>query len=415
MKLQQLFLRNSLIYLIASIAVGVIPFIFIPILTNILEPQELGKIGLLELCIAFSFPVISLGLHGALNVEFFNLKKEDFSSYVFSASILPIFMGGISIVALWSAFYFLEIEFALPLNWLVLILIIAINQFFYQTWLVITQCEKRPIAYGLMQFFMVLLNFGLSLVFITEFNLDADGRLYGLLVAYLIVGILSVIFLLRGGYLTLNLNLNYLLGALKYGVPLIPHLIGGMSIVYLDRYFIAEQLGAEKLGIYIVAVQMAFSLILIQNALNQAIIPFVFEKLGLRTIEADKIVSKLFFGYILFMGVTTILLCLSSQYIYEYFIDYKYQASQELVKYLAFSMFILSCSKIPINIILFEKKTYLLSFAAIISISCGWVVFDYFISKEGLRGAVIASMILSLVTLVIVSIFSFRIRKIKWI
>ena len=69
--------------------------------------------------------------------------------------------------------------------------------------------------------------------------------------------------------------------ALNFGVPLIPHVIGGFSIAAADRFIINEKLGLAAAGIYLVAVQLGMGMGLIADACNKAFVPWLYEQLKL--------------------------------------------------------------------------------------------------------------------------------------
>src|SRR5690606_30480333 len=116
--------------------------------------------------------------------------------------------------------------------------------------------------------------------------------------------------------------------------PLIPHVIGGISMVYADRLFISEMSGLEQLGYYSVGYQIGMVLSLFQNSFNQAWIPWIFEQMKLNKPEVKQKIVK--FTYLYFLGLLAmvVLVWLFLPLIFRFFIGDNFQDAMPFVIYI---------------------------------------------------------------------------------
>lgn len=67
--------------------------------------------------------------------------------------------------------------------------------------------------------------------------------------------------------------------AASFGVPLIPHIMGGFLLMTVDRAVIGSVLSLDAAGYYMVAAQIAGILGIALDSVNKAYVPWLFEKL----------------------------------------------------------------------------------------------------------------------------------------
>jgi O-antigen/teichoic acid export membrane protein len=92
-----------------------------------------------------------------------------------------------------------------------------------------------------------------------------------------------LLFLQNQKMLLTRIDKQFIIHALKFGIPLIPHAIGGLLIALSDRLIISNILNFKATGIYTVAFQMASVLGVLMSGLNTAYVPWLFEKLKIKS------------------------------------------------------------------------------------------------------------------------------------
>ena len=58
------------------------------------------------------------------------------------------------------------------------------------------------------------------------------------------------------GYIEWKISYDYIIQALKYGIPLIPQVIGIVIIAMTDRIFLSHYIGLEAAGLYTIGYQV---------------------------------------------------------------------------------------------------------------------------------------------------------------
>ena len=91
--------------------------------------------------------------------------------------------------------------------------------------------------------------------------------------------------------------------ALRFGVPLIPHALGGMLISLADRLMIANLVGVAEAGIYTVSVQVGLVVLLLADGINRTVSPRIFELLKQDTSAANVQIVKIIYAFFAVMMV----------------------------------------------------------------------------------------------------------------
>ena len=86
------------------------------------------------------------------------------------------------------------------------------------------------------------------------------------MVAVFVFAGIALVILSRDGWLKFNIKKQYMQSALSFGIPLIPHTLGGILIGFTDRLFITKMVGLEATGIYTVGFQVGMIIGLIEDS-----------------------------------------------------------------------------------------------------------------------------------------------------
>ncbi|MDO1742120.1 oligosaccharide flippase family protein, partial [Escherichia coli] len=58
-------------------------------------------------------------------------------------------------------------------------------------------------------------------------------------------------------------NISYIKDALKFGIPLVPHIVGIFFLSAIDRILISGKLGIEEAGVYMLGVQLSLGMVVV--------------------------------------------------------------------------------------------------------------------------------------------------------
>ncbi|MGL6516805.1 lipopolysaccharide biosynthesis protein [Aeromonas caviae] len=275
-------LRNSTIYLASNILNALVPFLLLPILTRYLTPDEYGQIAMFQTLITGLAALTGLNAVGAANRKFYD--KHDASALaLFNGTCLHILL--LSSLTLGVVCFFLSAEFSqwlnIPTSWVYFALVISSANFIIQFRLGQWQIRERAVSFGVMQVSQSVLVLILSLALIIGFQQGAAGRVDALMATSVVYAVLGLLLLYRDRLLVLlPLKKAFFKEALSFGVPLVPHVVGIFLLSSIDRFFINRQLGVAEAGIYMLGVQLSLGMAVVFDAINKALVPWLFRTLS---------------------------------------------------------------------------------------------------------------------------------------
>lgn len=394
MNLRHKLFGNAAIYLGANLLNAGIPFLLLPILTRVLTPADYGTVAMFGIVLSVFGAFTGLSVHGAIGVRYFQLEKKELAQYVGSCvgilvvSSLSLFLL-IAIFGSWVA----EVS-GVPSDWLLVAVALSGFQFLGNIQLSLWQVAGEARRYGAFQISQSLLNAAISLILILAAGMAWEGRVLGQTMAVMLFGVIALGWLLREDLLRFPFEWRaQCWDALKFGVPLIPHAIGGLLIVAADRFIIIRLLDVAQAGIYMVALQIGQALGLVTESFNKAYAPWLMKNLSKPT-EALRmtIVRGTYIYFALVLAAATFFSFLAPMLL-SFLVGESFQVAGELVIYMAFGFAFGGCYFMVTNYIFFESKTKFLAiitfFSGIANIPLMFILVDH----NGIAGAAQAFML----------------------
>lgn len=339
-----------------------IQFILLPILTRYLSPQEFGYIGTFQSLIVFSAIFVGLSGHGAIDANYFNLSKKRIAIYISN-----VFFGCItsSLIGLFSIIVFnVQIEklTGLNLSWQIGFLIVAVAQFITLVNLTLWVLEKQPFKYGFYQFSQTILFASVSITLVVLCEVGWIGHVSALIISATIFGIISLYVLNKRGYLTFKYKKLYIKDYLHFGLPMIPHQFADWARNQSDKIIVTYYLGVASTGLFVVGQQAALVFYVFVVALNRALYPLLFEKLSseqpnIYYIGIVRITYLIAAVMTFFYALYTFLV----PFVYEWFLDEKYEDSVFITKILLLAYLFDSFYYLFVNYLFYTKKTQYLA------------------------------------------------------
>jgi len=336
----------------------------------------------------------------------------------------PVMWGTVFFLLIISSvlFFFLFLIFnkrisnytAVPGIWLYAILLIAISQFISLVLLTIWQAKVKSLQFGLLQITQSVINFGLTLYFILLLNYGWEGRLLGQLIAVFLVGVLSLIILIRANLVVFQYNKEDMKSALMFGLPLIPHTLGSLLIAFTDRILITNMIGVKETGIYTVAYQIGSVISLVNASFVNAYVPWLYNKLNQDDLQVKTKIVKityLYFGVLIAGALLSIFLLPGFIGVFagKSFESATFYIFWIVVGYVFNGMYLMVA-----GFIFYVKKTGLLSaittFTALLNIPLCYFLLKYF----GTVGAAISMSIIYAITFILTWALSARVYKMPW-
>lgn len=407
-------LQNAAVYSASNVLNAAIPFVLLPILTRVLIPTEYGVLSMFNATLGMLGALTGLSVHGAVNVRYIDRDKIDFPSYVGSCLCVLLLstLGTLSVVALFlnplSKFS------AIPPFWLLAAVIISGCNFLIQIRLGIWLMGKKPVAYGVFQVSLSLLNMGLSLAFVLLLNQGYAGRLWGQTLAIAVFAIIGLLSLVGAGWVKFRPRWEYMREALNFGVPLIPHVIGGLLISLADRFIINQKLGLEAAGIYMVAAQMGMGLALLADAFNKAFVPWLFEQLKADDPDSMRQIVKGTWFYFGIAMAAAAGFALAAYWIVLFIAGAEYVGAAPALSWIALGQGFGGMYLMVTNYIFYKQQTKVLAWVTLLAGCVGITLTWVFVPVLGITGAGLSFAIAMCLRFVLTWTLAQRVCPMPW-
>jgi O-antigen/teichoic acid export membrane protein len=358
---------NASIYVVSNLLNATAPFLLLPILTRHLSPYEYGLVAIFQVVLAFASAVVGLNINGAITRQYFKQGEVDLPQYVYACTLILVVSTLVLLATTIGLSSPLSRLTQIPPQWLWTIILCAASQFLINTLLSLWQASSMPIRYGIFQAFYLSVNLISTLVLVTVAHLGWEGRVIAQVFASFIFGCISLILIIRHRWIVPKFNVDYIRNALSFGVPLIPHAASAAVLMLVDRAIIGHVLGLESAGIYAVAAQVSMVVIIIQNSLNQAWVPWLYKRLAMKDKEVNLKVVKTIYAFLVIFPATALCLGAIAPVLIGFLIGPQYASSAPLVTWIALGYSFNGMYKLMTNFIFYAEKTHYLGFTTMLS------------------------------------------------
>lgn len=402
------------LYGVANVLHSLIPVFFVPILTRYLVPAEYGIIANFEVLVAFVMPMINSGLSSAIMRHYYEQDTIDLSSYISNCMLI---LAGTFLLLLLILLLGADILYSVskfPVNMVWMIAAVGLSQTLIRILLALWRAEKKPVHFGIYKIFETAVNFGLSVYFVVVLDWGWQGRVYGIFWAFVIFGSIALFILFLKGYLRLSFNKEYVLNALRYGLPLIPHGVSGVVRTMTDRLFITTMVGVDATGLYSVGYQVGKVIGFLENTFNMAWVPWFFEQLKKDDPTVKRKIVRYTYLYMLVIGTLALLFSLAAPAILRVVVGKKFHGATVFIVWIAMGYAFNGMYKMVCNYFFYTKKTHLLSLVTTITAAANIGLNYVMISRSGAIGAAQATTITLLLSFVMTWVMAARTYKMPW-
>lgn len=387
---------NTAIYALANVLNGVIPFLLLPVLTRVFTPEEYGLVTLISAVIAIISAFTGLSVHGAVSVKYFD-KEIDHPKFV--GASLMVLAGSTCLVLLFLLVAGGELSewIHLPKQWLIIAAIASAAQFVINIRLTMWQVQDQAMRYGFFQVTQTFFNLSLSLALVFWMMMGWEGRAWGIVAAAVIFAGFAMITLHKEKLVDWQGDKKYAKSAIYFGVPLIPHVVGGLMMAISDRVILSSILDLRSVGHYSVGLQMAMAIGFFADALVKAYGPFLFKTLANESMEQNsKVVSLTYFVFISFL-LLAMFYSFILPWIYSVFVGQSFQDSVEIAKIASFGYAFQGMYYAIAGFLFYKGKTGRLS---MLTLACGVVniaITYWMVGLYGIVGAAWSFLLLQII------------------
>lgn len=391
------FLKDTIKYLPAQIAPGIVGFISIPIITRIFLPQEYGNYSL-----AMATVMVLTTLGGWLPmaiIRFYPAYERDKKLDLFYGNILRLtFISILVIIFTYLIFIFsIKIHISSKLYFFMLIgicVFIAIAIFNVLQYFL--RSKKQVGWYSRFAIWKSVMGFGFGIALIFLFKLGIEGLLWGIVLSISFVmpflwkkslGDISIIYS--------KLKLSLVKDLANYSFPLVIGNLAAWILSLSDRYILEFFRGGQEVGIYSASYNISEKSIMLLTSLfmlaSGPISIHIWEKEGKK--KSREFVNKITRYYLIACIPAIIGLSVLSKPILNIMTGEQYFEGYKIVPFVTLGMLFLGLQQRFQAGFIFYKKTGYITFAIVTSGLLNLFLNFLFIPRYGYLAAAITTLI----------------------
>ena len=412
--LQNKFLQKLSIYTISSYINKAIPFLMLPILTNYLSTDEYGDVSMFLALMNLLIAVFGLSIEGALMRKFYD-KGDSFPTVLFN--YLFLLLSSFSVCSVLFVIFSSKITTYSGVSVQYLAAAVLGSFFSVICYCVnsLHQAEGKATAYAIFTNGWSFLNALLSIILVVFFSLGVVGRVYGIAISTILMGVVGILLLCKNGIIP-SIDKKLILEELKvFGLPMLPMNLRGTILGFTDKLFIANIIGLSAAGVYTVGTQLAMIIDIFVRSIALAYTPWVYAKLQDASSESLKKIVRLTYTLILIRIIVSFSWIIIARLASPLLVSSDYEDSFVYLNWLIACNGILGVQLLLVNFIYYSKKTKLYSLLSIFSIFLNIFLNYVFITTRGTIGAAQATLVVYATTLLFTVLIVYnQYKQIPW-
>lgn len=267
------------IYIVAAVANAAIPFLLLPLIARWLGPADFGVIGSFVAIVNVLILVVGLNAYGFVSVGYFRDGPESLPRTVTAAVTIIILASAVVGLAIWVGAGMFERLTEINRGWLWTLLGAATGQAIVAVGLTVAQTLRRPLIYGAFQIGYGFMLGALALVLVGALGMGWPGRALAQALAAIGVAGAALVWFRTTGRIFLAIDGADIRRVLGFGMPLLPHSLAAVAMGSMDRLALNGNFQPAVIGYYFLALQLASVFTALAAAINQAWVPWLYERL----------------------------------------------------------------------------------------------------------------------------------------
>jgi len=385
-------LRKSFIYLSASILNALIPFLLLPLIARALGPANYGVVGTYTALVTGAALFIGLNTQGILGPIYFKGDREEFAEALRACLVVLWITTPCVALAFFLGGRFVESFSGVSAGWQFTVVGAAAGNFALSVALAVCQVRGMAMRFGLLQIAYSVVNIGLACGLILGLHWGWQGRALSQLCASLGVGFGGMVAFGNEYGLLKRPSVKMIREALRFGIPLVPHILATILRNSFDRIFIAAAAGTIAAGKYFIAYQIATVLTLVCSAVNQAWSPWLFQKLSTGKPEDRAEIKRVTYIVLAFFCLATVLLMTIGPYLVSVLAGGRFGNAGDLIVILAPASGLNGAYYLFTNYIFYSQRTEWLAIITVATAAIQTALTVAFVRGFGAAGAAYASL-----------------------
>lgn len=407
-------LLNSIIYSFGGLLQKCFSFFLLPLYTAYLTTEDYGITSVTSSFVATAGYVVAFSLFSAVLRFYVDLKDDPEKLKRFYGSVVSfVFLSGTAFAGiLWllkepvSQYLFSGIDF-FPLIFVCLISLICNCQ--HTIFDNILKSQQKALKSSLCSILYFLLNVALNILFVVGFRMGALGTLLATAISGAVYTLYFVIEMSILRTIRFCLDRKLLWSALKYSVPIMPHNLSTHIAIFISKLLISDTGSLAHLGVYSVSTQFGQIADTVQNYVDSAYGPWLYERLHNREGDYKKTIRRNVNLLISVIGFFFLGISLFAQDYIVLLVDPSYVEAWRYVPLLVATFAIKTAYYFFVEVLFYFKEASRKLFWATLTGSFINIILSYFfIPLWGVYGSILADALSMLVRVGIVFVISKR-------
>lgn len=326
---------------------------------------------------------------------------------LFLLLLLSIFVSLIYLYSGWPLF-------GLDISWYLAMPVIACMNMANLLNLTLLRTKEQPYRYAAWEVSHAVLNLLISLILVIYFGGGWEGRAVGIMAPLLIYGVIGLYAFSQHGILWADWSWSDIKETLRVSVPLIPHALAAVVIIFSDRLFIQELLGDDAVGVYSVGYQIGMVVMLFTDAFLKAWQPWFYKKLASDANENKYLIVRYTRLYLVTLIFGATIYSSMAEKIFPYIVGEQYLSAASVIFPVALSYIAFGAFQIFFPYLVYTKKTNILvvisPFSALLNIGLNILL----IPRFGMVGAAYATIAAYFLSALLVFSFSNKFYPMPW-
>ena len=406
--------KNALIYTLFSIINKAIPFLLLPILTSYLSQKDYGYISLFNSYTQLIAIFVGMNVNSAVSTNFFHLDEQSFKKYLGNVFYI---IGFSTVIVIFIVLFFqkyIQNSFNIPLTWLILGIFVALMMIVTELHLAIWRLRQQSKPFVVYSLLLTLTNISISLLLIIVYELQWEGRLYGILFSFGLFGSVSFFLLVKTGNAIFSFCKAYIKDAIRLGISLMPHYLALWGRTSLELMIISSLLSVENTGLYAVGYQFGAIFGILVGAINTAYAPYQMQQLKNLSDENRYVLVKHTYLYFLIIFPSAFVFAGIMKVIFPLMVDIKFQSAEHIIIPITLAYAFQGMYYMVVNYIFFAKKNYLVSISTTTALLVQILLLFLFIKSQGIFGVALAACFSFLFNFILIWYLGNRITPMPW-
>jgi O-antigen/teichoic acid export membrane protein len=379
-------LHQSSFYLLGQMLQKAVSFLLLPVWTIYLTPSEYGFMGILTAYSNIIHVLLMFGIYAAVTRHYFDFKNDHeaqcryvSSNFLFLATVSGIVLA---ILALFGRpFWEWATASAIPFRpYVILMLISCYGGLLYRLPYSLFQAQQKVpkcITFDLGGFF---LSTTLCLVMVVGWKMGIFGMLLGGCIAQVLIALIITGFLLKEWFVP-RLEWRHISSTLAFGLPIVPHLLSGWALAFVDRVMLARMVPMAEVGRYTLGYTLGMVMLMIVSSINEAYQPYYYNLMTSSPNPQPKILRIVSY-YLAGLGLIALIGSIFAGEFIALLTPVKFHGSALYVPPILLGYFMVGLYYFVSSPIFYHKKTHVLpiitGIAAVLNIALNYLLIPRF-------------------------------------